>query len=66
MNRDRDEMIGLADAAFRLRVPYQTAHRMVLLGKLAGTKEEGRWKVRLADLNRLLAERRSDGPGIEP
>lgn len=43
-------MIGLAEAAVRLRIPYQDAHRLLLTGRLAGEKRGGRWFVRMADV----------------
>lgn len=46
-------MIGLAEAAAKLSVPYQDAHRLLLTGKLAGEKRGSRWFVRLADVERL-------------
>lgn len=49
------QMIGLAEAAQRLGLPYQSAHRLVLLGELGGEKRAGRWFVRLADVRRLAA-----------
>jgi len=55
---NRDEMIGLAVAAAKLRLPYQDAHRLVLTGRLVGEKQGGRWYVRLVDVERLLRERR--------
>lgn len=38
-------MIGLAEAALRLRRPYQDAHRLLLTGVLVGEKRGGRWYV---------------------
>ena len=43
--------IGLAEAAAALRLPYQTAHREVLVGRLDGRKEGGRWMVTVASIN---------------
>jgi hypothetical protein len=37
--------IGLAEAAVRLRKPYQDAHRLLLTGVLDGEKRNGRWLV---------------------
>lgn len=45
--------IGLPEAAQLLRLPYQSAHRLVLVGALAGEKRAGRWFVRRADVIRL-------------
>jgi hypothetical protein len=55
MGDNRDE-IGLAEAAQLLRLPYQSAHRLVLVGVLAGVKRSGRWFVRRADATRLSVE----------
>ena len=46
-------MIPLADAAQLLRLPYQNAHRLVLIGTLAGEKLGGRWFVQKTDVMRL-------------
>ena len=48
---------GLAEAAVRLKVPYQDAHRLLLTGKLKGEKHGGRWIVTVESLERLLSER---------
>jgi hypothetical protein len=56
MDRE-DEMIGLAMAAAKLKIPYQDAHRLLLVGRLTGEKRGGRWFVRVADVERLLRER---------
>ena len=47
-------MIGLAEAAAQLRLPYQNAHRLVLTGQLTGEKRGSRWYVRLVDVQRLV------------
>jgi hypothetical protein len=57
-----DELIGLAVAAARLKIPYQDAHRLVLIGRLAGEKRGGRWYVRVADVERILRERSQPAP----
>lgn len=46
-------MIGLAEAAMNLGIPYQDAHRLLLTGKIAGEKRGSRWFVRLADVELL-------------
>ena len=46
-------MIGLAEAAQRLGLPYQNCHRLLLTGELRGEKREGRWYVRLDDVERV-------------
>lgn len=51
--------VGLADAAAKLRMPYQDCHRLVLTGVLEGTKRGSRWFVRSADVERLVRSRAS-------
>ena len=48
-----EEMIGLAEAAARLHVPYQDAHRLLMTGKLQGQKVRGRWMVRVETVELL-------------
>jgi len=48
------KMIGLAEAAQRLKLPYQDAHRLLLTGALRGEKRKGRWFVRRDDVDRLV------------
>ena len=50
------EVIGLAEAAQRLRLPYQDCHRLLLTGALRGEKRKGRWYVHLADVERLAEQ----------
>ena len=55
------DTIRLTEAAAMLRVPYQTAHRLVLTGVLRGVLREGRWVVDAEDAARLVkAERRHE------
>lgn len=54
--------IGLAEAAAALRLPYQRAHREVLVGKLDGRKEGGRWMVSVASINKYLVDREGQRP----
>lgn len=55
--KDRRAMIGLAEAAQRLALPYQDAHRLLLTQKLRGEKRGGRWLVHREDVERLERER---------
>jgi hypothetical protein len=48
--------VDLVEAAARLKIYWHTAHRWVLIGRLRGHREHGRWKVDAADLDRLIAE----------
>ncbi len=50
-------MIGLAEAAQKLRLPYQNCHRLLLTGELRGEKREGRWYVAWTDVERLAQQR---------
>ncbi len=49
-------MIGLAEAAQQLGLPYQDAHRLVLTGRLQGEKRGNRWYVPKQSVEKLLAE----------
>lgn len=55
---DTDQNIGLAVAAQMLRIPYQSAHRLVLVGELLGWKVGGRWIVSLASLYKFVRDKR--------
>jgi hypothetical protein len=57
---ERVEVMGLAEAAQKLRIPYQDCHRLLLTGALRGEKVRGRWYVEVSDVNRL-AERTKHG-----
>ena len=50
-------MIGLAEAAQRLGLPYQNCHRLLLTGELRGEKREGRWYVLVQDVERIARQR---------
>lgn len=52
--------IGLAEAAQRLRIPYQDAHRLLLTGVLRGEKQGSRWRVVADDVERLARERKRE------
>ncbi|MCA9312008.1 MAG: helix-turn-helix domain-containing protein [Phycisphaerales bacterium] len=54
-----EDLIGLADAAALLRVPYQKAHRLVMLGELPAIKQAGRWVVRREDVDKIATLRPS-------
>ena len=60
MTQREAEMIGLAEAAQRLRLPYQDAHRLLLTGKLRGEKRKGRWYVSMNDVTRLAGRVATD------
>ncbi len=49
----RNQWLGLAEAAQVLGIPYQQAHRLLLVGVLRGEKREGRWYVLAASVRRL-------------
>ena len=50
-------MIGLAEAAQKLGLPYQNCHRLLLTGQLRGEKREGRWYVLVQDVERIVRQR---------
>ena len=51
------QAVDLVDAAAALKVPYHTAHRLVLTGELKGWRQDGRWLVDRDDLERVVEER---------
>jgi hypothetical protein len=51
--KPEDRRVGLAEAAHILRIPYQLAHRLLLVGVLQGAKEGSRWYVVRASVSRL-------------
>lgn len=53
MTLEASKAVGLAVAAQYLRIPYQQAHRLLLMGKLRGEKRGNRWFVRATDVQRL-------------
>ena len=53
----KNQLLGLAEAAARLKIPYQDAHRLLLTGRLPGVKHGGRWFVSQQDVERLARER---------
>ncbi len=57
------EMIGLAVAAARLKIPYQDAHRLLLTGRLGGEKRKGRWFVSAADVE--MERQRTEASGTQ-
>ncbi|HSJ45911.1 MAG TPA: helix-turn-helix domain-containing protein [Euzebyales bacterium] len=60
MARHVPELLTLHQAAERLNVHYMTAYRWVRKGELPAYKTGGRLRVRLADVERFLTERRLD------
>ena len=50
-------MIGLAEAAQKLGLPYQNCHRLLLTGQLRGEKRAGRWYVLVHDVERIARQR---------
>ena len=55
-----DDLITLQEAADRLKVHYMTAYRWVRRGDLAAFKAGGRLRVRVADVDRFVHQRRVD------
>lgn len=60
MARHVPELLTLHQTAERLNVHYMTAYRWVRRGDLPAYKTGGRLRVRLADVERFLTERRLD------
>jgi hypothetical protein len=58
---DADRMIGLAEAAQQLALPYQNCHRLLLTGQLRGEKRDGRWYVYWTDVERFAKQRLRKG-----
>ena len=56
-----EEKIGLAECALKLRIPYQDAHRLLLVGQLSGEKRGGRWVCTRESLERLVQTRDHQG-----
>ena len=52
--------ISLSDAARLLRKSYHATLRLVLIGSLDAEREEGRWRVSRASIQRLLREQESE------
>jgi len=55
--------IPLTLVAHRLRVSYQTAHRLVLVGVLVGEKTRTGWRVDANSLDAYLARRQAQTAG---
>ena len=51
------QRIDLIEAARLLAVPYSTAHRFALVGKLKAERVDGRWRVDAQSVERILRER---------
>jgi hypothetical protein len=51
------ERISLSDAARLLRKSYHATLRLVLIGSLEAKREDGRWRVKMESVERLLRER---------
>ena len=54
---DGKKTMGLAEAGVRLRLPYQSVHRLLLIGKIRGEKVGSRWAVSVEDVECLVNER---------
>lgn len=53
-------MMTLVDAAHRLAVPWHTAHRYALTGRLEAKKVGGRWTVTSASVAKVAKELRAE------
>ena len=49
--------MSLSDAARLLHISYHSALRLILIGSLQAEREEGRWRVNRASVERLQRER---------
>ena len=54
--KPEERWMQLVDAAALLRVPYHTAHRWALIGRLTAVRRDGRWSVDRASVTRLADE----------
>ena len=50
--------IALADAAAQLRMSYNRAYRLVLIGRIIGRKNAGRWFVDVGSLEKFTRQSR--------
>ncbi len=62
MRVERKGEMPLVDAAARLRIPYHTAHRYALTGRLTAVRRNGRWSVDRASVTRLADELAREQP----
>lgn len=60
MPSDGETLLTLQEAADRLKVHYMTAYRWVRRGELPAFKAGGRLRVRLADVDTFVTQRRVD------
>jgi hypothetical protein len=59
--RDQRE-VTLSEAARKLGMSWQRAWRLMLIGELAGRRENGRWFVTCASVERVLRAQAADRP----
>ncbi len=57
---DASGVIDLAGAAARLRLPYHTAYKFVLTGRLEGGRRNGRWFVTVESVDSIIKSRGTD------
>ncbi len=62
----REERVSLTDAALLLRMSYHRALRLILIGALEAEREDGRWRVSRASVQRLLEERNPNATPARP
>ncbi len=58
--------VELVIAAARLAVPYHTAHRWALTGRLTAVRRDGRWWVDRATVTKLARELACEQPVTKP
>lgn len=51
--RQERQVVGLAEAAQRFRMPYEKCYRLVLTGVLPARKSAGRWMLSTEDVERV-------------
>ena len=60
-SRERDELLGLPDAAARLGVHYMTAYRYVRTGMLPASRRHGRWEITASALESFASRAKPAG-----
>ena len=59
-NGGQTKTITLVEAAHRLAVPWHTAHRYALVGRLEAKKVSGRWSVTETSVKKVARELRAE------
>jgi len=56
-----ENWISIADAALRLRVSYNTLHRLALIGVVTAERIGGRWRIDRQSVEEYVAKLRQSG-----